>query len=90
MNRTEEYLDMPSHITAGGTTLERLRRRYESTAKKCPDCGFVSVPDEDLQAIREDIRAAVDDATDADLGPVTLDASERRAIAEEVAEVLRE
>ena len=41
MNRTEEYLDMPSHITAGGTTLERLRRRYESTDTKCPECGHV-------------------------------------------------
>jgi hypothetical protein len=50
----------------------------------------VSVPDEDLEAIREDVARAVDDATGSDLGPVTLDASERKAIAREVAEVLRE
>ena len=32
---------MPAHDTAGVTSLARLRRRYETTEKKCPDCGFV-------------------------------------------------
>lgn len=26
---------------AGGTPLERMRRRYEETQKKCPECGYV-------------------------------------------------
>jgi len=50
----------------------------------------VTVSDEDLEAIREDVADAVNDGTDAGLGPVTLDASERSAIAEEVVKVLRE
>lgn len=25
----------------GGTTLERVRMRYENTRKKCPECGYV-------------------------------------------------
>ena len=32
---------MPTRNTVGTTALERLRRRYETTEKKCPDCGFV-------------------------------------------------
>lgn len=32
---------MPASNTAGVTSLARLRRRYETTEKKCPDCGFV-------------------------------------------------
>lgn len=32
---------MPASNTGGITSLARLRRRYETTEKKCPDCGFV-------------------------------------------------
>lgn len=32
---------MPASDTGGVTSLARLRRRYETTEKKCPDCGFV-------------------------------------------------
>lgn len=27
--------------TNGRTKLERLRQRYESTEKRCPDCGYI-------------------------------------------------
>lgn len=33
---------MPSRSTVGTTALSRLRRRYETTEKKCPDCGYVA------------------------------------------------
>lgn len=32
---------MATYDTPGGGALERLRRRYETTEKKCPACGFV-------------------------------------------------
>lgn len=32
---------MPARSTVGGTTLERLLHRYESTETKCPECGYV-------------------------------------------------
>lgn len=32
---------MPTWASHGTTPLERLRRRYETTETKCPDCGFV-------------------------------------------------
>ena len=32
---------MPARHMDGGTALERLLRRYESTDKKCPECGYV-------------------------------------------------
>lgn len=32
---------MPTYGTEGKTPLERLRRRYETTQTKCPECGFV-------------------------------------------------
>lgn len=32
---------MNSHTMHGMTPLERLRRRYETTDKKCPSCGYV-------------------------------------------------
>ncbi len=32
---------MPTHSTRGETLLERLRRRYETTDTRCPECGFV-------------------------------------------------
>ena len=42
LNPTEhEGWYMPARGTAGKTALERLLRRYESTATKCPACGYV-------------------------------------------------
>ncbi|MFB6159680.1 MAG: HVO_0649 family zinc finger protein [Haloferacaceae archaeon] len=32
---------MSPHNTGGSTALDRLRRRYETTEKKCPACGYV-------------------------------------------------
>ena len=32
---------MVSLNVGGGTPLERMRRRYEATEKKCPACGYV-------------------------------------------------
>lgn len=32
---------MATHGTTGGGVLGRLRRRYETTHKKCSACGFV-------------------------------------------------
>ncbi|MFB6301928.1 MAG: HVO_0649 family zinc finger protein [Haloferacaceae archaeon] len=32
---------MPTRGTGGKTPLERLRRRYETTEKRCPECGYV-------------------------------------------------
>lgn len=32
---------MASHRIRGGSTLERVRYRYETTDKKCPACGYV-------------------------------------------------
>ena len=32
---------MVPHTRGGISALERLRRRYETTQKRCPDCGFV-------------------------------------------------
>ena len=32
---------MSKHTTRGKTALERLRRRYELTETKCPECGYV-------------------------------------------------
>lgn len=32
---------MATRTTVGGTTLERLLHRYETTEKKCPECGYV-------------------------------------------------
>ena len=32
---------MPTYIPTGSGALDRLRRRYGTTEKKCPACGFV-------------------------------------------------
>lgn len=32
---------MVARITSGRTPLEKVRRRYEGTDKKCPECGYV-------------------------------------------------
>ncbi|MFB6304022.1 MAG: HVO_0649 family zinc finger protein [Haloferacaceae archaeon] len=32
---------MPTRDKEGATPLARLRRRYETTEKKCPECGYV-------------------------------------------------
>lgn len=32
---------MAQHTKRGVTTLEWIRNRYESTEKKCPECGYV-------------------------------------------------
>lgn len=32
---------MVTRVTKGRTPIERLRRRYETTDTKCPDCGYV-------------------------------------------------
>jgi len=32
---------MSPRSTGGKTALDRLRRRYETTDTKCPDCGYV-------------------------------------------------
>jgi transposase-like protein len=32
---------MATNSTGGSTALDRLRRRYETTEKKCPACGYV-------------------------------------------------
>lgn len=32
---------MPTAPTRGNTPLARLRRRYETTETKCPECGYV-------------------------------------------------
>ena len=32
---------MATHSIDGRTPLERMRRRYEETQKKCPACGYV-------------------------------------------------
>lgn len=33
---------MARHTKRGTSALDRLRERYESTEKKCPECGHVS------------------------------------------------
>lgn len=32
---------MPTRHTDGRTPLERLRRRYETSETKCPECGYI-------------------------------------------------
>jgi len=32
---------MATNTIKGSTALDRLRRRYETTEKKCPACGYV-------------------------------------------------
>lgn len=32
---------MPTRHTIGGNHFERIRRRYEESEKKCPECGYV-------------------------------------------------
>jgi ribosomal protein L32 len=32
---------MPTHSAREGTPLDKLRRRYENSETKCPECGYV-------------------------------------------------
>lgn len=32
---------MPTHDRQGRSPFDRLRRRYENTETKCPECGYV-------------------------------------------------
>ncbi|MFB6157625.1 MAG: HVO_0649 family zinc finger protein [Haloferacaceae archaeon] len=48
---------MPPRDKGGSTPLDRLRRRYETTETKCPECGYVD--DEGNWTSRTDGRRVV-------------------------------
>lgn len=48
---------MPARYTGGRSHFDRLRRRYEETEKKCPECGYVD--DEGSWESRTDGRRVV-------------------------------